>query len=297
MNQHKLNQVEVVLFYMDDPENKISGVLTGLKDAYSKIDPIKMLRMSVWSVSKHMPKANITLFTDFDTKVPDDIPKLKILRLDSIRHDFCDYDLYHARMNYIKEHFHSEKKTNFIFTDIDTLFAKDMALIFENDFDVAIPRTLYPDLKYSERGVPIGSLMSNINCGLFFVRTNSESIKFFDLWLKEFSYLADNDELIEYGSYKNKVKENFYKWWGGPHTLMVMFAKYLREKKDNINFHGTKILFVDDEVYNYAPDVINENNQLRIKILNEQFERTFMFHFRGSRKYFMELVAKKLGYN
>jgi len=182
-----------------------------------------------------------------------------------------------------------------IFTDIDIIFNKSISHVFEGDFDVGLPATFYNNLTYSERGVPIKSLMSIINCGMFFIRSSENSIKFYDEWLATMLDLSVNDPLEEYGDSKTLVKDNFLKWWGEPHSIMVMFGpKLLRKENESFIYKGISVKIFEDADYNFAPDMKEDNGKLTINLPKDVLENKHVFHLRGGRKLFMSQIALKL---
>jgi hypothetical protein len=290
-----VNPVEIVLFFMEDKNKSVENVLGIFKLVNEKVSPADMLRICCQSIRKNMPEASITFLTDIDSTIHLDMKGINVITTDKIRHDFIMFDLMQFRRNYIKSKVDSGHKTNVIFTDIDIIFNKSVSHVFDGDFDVGLPATFYDNLTYSDRGVPIKSLMSIINCGMFFIRSNENSVKFYDDWLATMLDLSVNDALDEYGDSKALVKDNFLKWWGEPHSIMVMFGPKLL-KKENVTFKYKDIAvkIFEDADYNFAPDMKEDNGKLTIHLPKEFLESKCVFHLRGGRKLFMSQIAVKL---
>jgi len=290
-----VHPVEIVLFFMEDKNKTVENVLGIFKLVNEKVSPADMLRICCQSIRKNMPEASITFLTDTASTIHSEMTDINVITTDQIRHDFIMFDLMQFRRNYIKSKVDCGQKTNVIFTDIDIIFNKSISHVFEGDFDVGLPATFYNNLTYSERGVPIKSLMSIINCGMFFIRSNENSIKFYDEWLATMLDLSVNDTLEEYGDSKALVKDNFLKWWGEPHSIMVMFGpKLLRKENESFIYKGISVKIFEDADYNFAPDMKEDNGKLTINLPNDVLENKHVFHLRGGRKLFMSQIALKL---
>lgn len=294
MNQ---NNLEIILFYVNDQQKKLENILEIFKVVNKTITPAEMFEMCVWSIKKTMPFAQITLFTDKFTNIHGNLEGIKIVRFDDIAHDRLMFDLQRIRMEYLKKQIELGICKNYIFTDIDVIFNRNMEHIFNQEFDIACPATFH-EQKYSPRGIPYESLMSIINGGLWFIKSNFNVIIFYEKWLKIMLDLAENDELVEYGKYADMVKKDFLKWWGEPHSLMIMFAnEFASGNRNFIQYDGIQIKILDENLYNFAPDIIHtESGKSTIELSNTDFNNKYLFHFRGGRKLFMSSVAKHLGY-
>jgi hypothetical protein len=207
------------------------------------------------------------------------------------------FDLQRVRKEYIAGHIAKGISKNYIFTDIDVLFNKSMEHVFLQDFDIASPATFH-EQRYSPRGVPYNSLMSIINGGLWFVKTNQRVVEFYENWLQTMLELERTDDLLEYGDLAVMVKRDFLKWWGEPHSLMVMFAKdFAAGERTLINYKGTAFRILDENLYNYAPDMLKaESGADIINITDGDLGSKYLFHLRGGRKLFMRSLAALLGY-
>lgn len=294
-NNNYSKKIEIVLFYINDTaDKKLESILGIFKVVSQQISPKEMLEICVKSIKKNMPDASITLFTDTKTYIHDDIDDLKIQRFEDIRHDHLMFDLQRIRRDYLLHNVNTSK--SFIFTDIDVIFNKDLSSVFNFEFDIASPAKFHQNLKYSDRFVPINSLMSIINGGLWFVRPNKQTISFYNEWLDQMIYLSEYDLLDEYGPYKEMVKRDFLKWWGEPHSLMVMFGDFFKKnEKTLINYKNTKFRLIEEDIYNFAPDMVETTNQnFKLKMKESDFSEKYLFHFRGGRKIFMRQIANKL---
>ena len=294
MNEH-VEPIEIVLFFMEDKNKSVENVLGIFKLVNERVSPADMLRICCQSIRKNMPEAKITFLTDIESTIHREMDGINVITTDQIRHDFIMYDLMKFRRNYIQSKVDAGQQTNVIFTDIDIIFNKSLSHVFQNDFDVGLPATFYDNLNYSDRGVPINSLMSIINCGMFFIKSNENSVKFYDEWLASMMDLSVNDNLEEYGGSTALVKENFLKWWGEPHSIMVMLGpKLLRKENKSFLFKGIRINIFKDSDYNFAPDMREENGNFTIHLPAEFLEEKYVFHLRGGRKLFMSQIASKL---
>lgn len=289
--------IEIVLFYIDDKEKKIENVLGIFKTVNKLISPNEMLKMCVWSIKNTMPSAQITLFTDENTDIHESVDDISVVRFNDIQHDRLMFDLQRIRKEYLYKNLINGVDKHYIFTDIDVLFNKSMEHVFLEDFHIASPATFH-DQKYSPRGIPYESLMSIINGGLWFVKTDIKVIEFYDRWLAVMLDLAATDDLSEYGKAAPTIKRDFLKWWGEPHSLMVMFAKEFASGERNlINYHGTLFRIFEENLYNYAPDIITDSSGSKtLKLTNQDFMHKYLFHFRGGRKLFMRAFAPHIGY-
>lgn len=294
----KLTPVEIVLFFIEDKNKRLENILGASKVVNEIISPAEMFNMCVWSIRKNMPNASITLFTDDHTNIHNEMDNIKICRYSNIRHDFLMFDLENLRKNYIQDYIKKNIEINLIFTDIDVLFNKDLSHIFSMDFDVCSPATFY-NLKHSSRGIPLNSLLSTINCGIFFVRTNNKALNFYNAWIELMLYLNEHDELKEYGDLFDRVKKDFLKWWGEPHSLMVMFGnQFMAGQRDYVYYKDTKFKIIEDSLYNFAPEMIKQpDGNLFLKMDEFHFDSCYLFHMRGARKVFMRQVANKMGFN
>jgi hypothetical protein len=208
------------------------------------------------------------------------------------------FDLQRVRKEYITSHMASGISKNYIFTDIDVLFNKSMEHVFLEDFDIASPATFHQQ-SYSPRGVPYNSLMSIINGGLWFVKANERVVSFYENWLQTMLELERTDELLEYGDLASMVKRDFLKWWGEPHSLMVMFAKdFAKGERSLINYKGTLFRILDEYLYNFAPDMVKTDSGAQvINITEGDLATKYLFHLRGGRKLFMKSLAALLGFS
>jgi len=295
MMVERKNPVEIVLFFMEDKNKSVENVLGIFKVVNERVSPADMLRICCLSIKKNMPEASITFLTDVDSTIHQGVEDINVVTTDQIRHDFIMYDLMKFRRNYIKEKINSGQKTNVIFTDIDIIFNKSVSHVFDGNFDVGLPATFYDNLTYSQRGVPINSLMSIINCGMFFIKSNENSVRFYDEWLATMSDLNVSDALEEYGDSKALVKQNFLKWWGEPHSIMVMFGPQLLKKENEyFSYKDVAIKIFKDSDYNFAPDMNEVDGKLTIHLPNDFLQSKFVLHLRGGRKLFMSQIASKL---
>ena len=289
------HSIEIVLFFMEDKNQTVENVLGIFKLVNERVSPADMLRICSLSIKKTMPDALITFLTDTDSTIHQNIEGINVIKTDKIRHEFIMFDLMKFRRDYIKEKVDSGQKVNVVFTDIDIIFNKPINHVFNNHFDVGLPATFYDNLTYSERGVPINSLMSIINCGMFFIKSNERSVQFYDHWLSTMLRLSKEDTLEEYGNSKSMVRKNFLKWWGEPHSIMVMFGPtLLRRENESFTYKGIQIRIFQDADYNFAPDMREENGKLTILLPSDHLESKHVFHLRGGRKLFMGQVAARL---
>ena len=295
MMVERKNSVEIVLFFMEDKNKSVENVLGIFKVVNERVSPADMLRICCLSIKKNMPEASITFLTDVDSTIHQEVENINVVTTDQIRHDFIMYDLMKFRRNYIKEKVDCGQKTNVIFTDIDIIFNKSVSHVFDGNFDVGLPATFYDNLTYSQRGVPINSLMSIINCGMFFIKSNENSVRFYDEWLATMSDLSVNDALEEYGDSRPLVKQNFLKWWGEPHSIMVMFGPQLLKKENEyFSYKDIAVKIFKDSDYNFAPDMNEVDGKLTIHLSNDFLQSKFVLHLRGGRKLFMSQIASKL---
>jgi hypothetical protein len=296
--EEKNNELEVVLFYINDKQKKLEGILRIFKVVNENVAPREMLEMCVWSIKKVMPSAKITLFTDEHTNIHEAVDGISVVRFADIQHDRLMFDLQRVRKEYIASHMASGISKNYIFTDIDVLFNKSMEHVFLEDFDIASPATFHQQ-SYSPRGVPYNSLMSIINGGLWFVKANERVVGFYENWLQTMLELEQTDELLEYGDLASMVKKDFLKWWGEPHSLMVMFAKdFARGERSLINYKGTLFRILDEYLYNFAPDMVKTDAGAQvINITEGDLATKYLFHLRGGRKLFMKSLAALLGFS
>ncbi|QWE27139.1 putative nucleotide-diphospho-sugar transferase [Polynucleobacter sp. AP-Ainpum-60-G11] len=296
--EKKDKELEVVLFYINDKQKKLENILRIFKVVNENVSPKEMLEMCVWSIKKVMPSAKITLFTDESTNIHDSIENISVVRFSDIQHDRLMFDLQRVRKEYIASHIASGISKNYIFTDIDVLFNKSMEHVFLQDFDIASPATFHQQ-RYSPRGVPYNSLMSIINGGLWFIKADQRVISFYENWLETMLDLERTDELLEYGDLAGMVKKDFLKWWGEPHSLMVMFANdFAAGERILINYKGTSFRILDEDLYNYAPDIVKtESGGEVINITDGDLATKYLFHLRGGRKLFMRSLAALLGYS
>jgi len=295
-NQTNDLPLEIILFFIDDESKQLENILPVFKKNNEGITPKKMLEICTWSIRKAMPSASITLFTDSHTNIHDTSGDLSVVRFTDIRHDKLMFDLQRIRMEYIADQMSRGVFRNYILTDIDVYFNKSMAHLFKEDFDIASPATFH-DQKYSPRGVPYNSLMSIINGGLWFVKPSQKVLVFYKTWLETMLHLEKTDDLLEYGDLAKMVKKDFLKWWGEPHSLMVMFADFFAAGElELIDYHGTLFRILDESIYNYAPDQLTDSSgHSIIKITSDDLKKRFLFHFRGGRKLFMADFAKQMG--
>jgi len=291
------NEIEIVLFYIDDKEKKIENILSIFQTVNKNITPNEMLKMCVWSIKNTMPFAQITLFTDENTHIHDSIEGISVVRFNDIQHDRLMFDLQRIRKEYLYQNLLNGVIKNYIFTDIDVLFNKSMEDVFLQEFHIASPATFH-DQQYSPRGIPYNSLMSIINGGLWFVKTDIKVIEFYDRWLQIMLDLSNTDDLSEYGNAAPTIKRDFLKWWGEPHSLMFMFAQdFANGERNLINYHGTLFRIFDENLYNFAPDVIkNSSGSKKISITKNDLLSKYLFHFRGGRKLFMRNFAPLIGF-
>ena len=292
INQDK--KIEIVLFYINDNNNVVENVLGIFKTVNEHVAPSDMLMMCAKSILKYIKNAKIILITNSTTNIHKGIEGVEVLLTEEIRHDYIMYDLLKFRRSYIEKTIENGNNTNIIFTDIDILFNKSVLEIFNDDFDICMPATFYENINFSERGVPINSLLSTINCGIFFVKPTLESLYFYNNWCELMLQLSANDKLEEYGEFKNIVQKDFLKWWGEPHSLMVLLGGILKKHNNNFTFKNTKIKIVQDNLYNYAPMLSENNGKFNLDIAKESLENTYVFHMRGGRKLFMKQVAQLL---
>jgi hypothetical protein len=251
----KIKPIEIILFYINDENKNIENVLGIFKAVNENISAEEMLKMCVWSIKKTMPEATITLFTDEKTNIHDPSEEISVVRFGNISHEKLMFDLQKIRKEYISDQMKKGIEKNYIMTDIDVLFNKSMAHVFNMDFDIASPATFH-NVQYSPRGVPYNSLMSIINGGLWFIKPSQKVINFYDAWMLEMLNLEKTDELAEYGNLAEMVRKDFLKWWGEPHSLMVMFGKYFAAgERELVNYNGTLFRLIDENLYNYAPNV------------------------------------------
>ena len=283
-------QLEIVLFFIEDKQNIVEDILGIFKVVNENVRPSEMLALCCKSIKSTMPTASIVLITDHETNIHEGIDEIKIIRTNEIRHEYIMFDLLKYRKKYIEDALNSGK--NIIFTDIDILFNKSIEEVFIDEFDVGMPATFYQNLQFSKRGVPINSLISTINCGIFFIKPNLESVEFYDAWINLMSNLNSTDELREYGALSIKIKDEFLKWWGEPHTLMVLINSILNKKEyKKFKFGNTTIKIMQDDIYNFTPEMQERMGKLGLSISREAFDRASVFHLRGGRKLFMRQLA------
>jgi ankyrin repeat protein len=79
---------------------------------------------------------------------------------------------------------------------------------------------------------------------------------------------------------------------------MVMFAKdFAAGERSFIRYKGTGFRLLDENIYNYAPDVVKtESGAEVINITDNDLITKYLFHMRGGRKLFMKSLAGLLGY-
>jgi hypothetical protein len=292
INQDK--KIEIVLFYINDNNNVVENVLGIFKTVNDYVAPADMLMMCAKSILKNMQNVKIILITNSVTNIHNGIEGVEVIITEEIRHEYIMFDLLKFRRDYIEKNIENGNNANIIFTDIDILFNKSVSEIFNDDFDVCLPATFYKNINFSERGVPINSLLSTINCGIFFIKPTLETLYFYNAWSELMLQLSTSDNLEEYGDYKNMVQKDFLKWWGEPHSLMVLLGVQLKSNNSKFTFKNTKIKIVQDDLYNYAPILSENKGRFNLDIAKESLENTYVFHMRGGRKLFMKKMAQLL---
>jgi len=288
--EHLNTQVEVVLFFIDDKNAEIESILPGFK--FNKnIKPSLMLDLCVKSITKNMSNAKIVLVTNSSTFIHAEIKNIEVINADQISHEKLIYDLHLFRREYIKSKIGSN--TNVIFTDIDVLVNKDLGKLFDQDFDLATTIDPNSNASLDDRGLPCdGSLMFNFTGGIYFAKCNENSLNFYDEFLKKWKYLSTSEIFNNYGVRSIEVEQHFLRWWGELHTLSLIFGlDILSAKKDHAIIDGAKWLFFPERIYNYAPEIINKDGSLSIKVTD--INDIGVIHFRGIRKIFMQIIFDK----
>ncbi len=291
MKRHR-RPPHIVLFFTEDREKRLQAEL-GNPDA--ALAPSQMLVLCVESIRRVMPQCPVVLVTDetFDAPgLPDD---LTLVRHADIRHGHLMYDRLRVQKQYVDALLEHGEEVDLVFMDIDILLNRALDDVFGSDFDLAFPATFYPDLKYSERGVPLNSLMSIINGGVLFARSSEATSRFFGAWMQQMEYLFQHDALEEYGALKGRVREHFMSWWGEPHTLMVMFGRaFMAGQRKHVRYQGIKVAILEDALYNYAPEIERVGDNWQISVTDQDRRSRFVFHLRGQRKVFMVQLAATL---
>jgi hypothetical protein len=283
---------EIVLFYINDKRKQIEKILPVFTFNNQNISPSEMIRLCVSSINKNMPNAKIVLITNSETNIHKGLESIKVINADNISHERLLYDMHCFRRNYIENKINA--KCNLIFTDIDILINKNMDEVFEKNFDIATTIDPNSNLELDVNGLPVrGSYMFNFTGGIYFIKPSSNVLKFYDYFLEEWFYLNSHEDFVNYAERQEDVKTNFLRWWGELHTLSKLFGHEVltgvaRRKKIN----DAELIFLPEEKYNFAPPMIdNNNNTATINLKN--LEQVSMIHFRGGRKIFMPAVYKK----
>jgi len=173
-------------------------------------------RIMVASVRRAMPSARIVLLTD--QKTPPVVGADEVIRL--------PYDGVHL-MSFRLLHFARLSPCDVIFLDTDVIVQRDLSLLFESEFDVALTRR--ENIGLDPQGIDVAAVMP-YNTGVMFSRPSG-----WDFWHNAWNYCET-------------LPDNARRWWGDQFSIKAV-----------AEIAPLRIRELPCDLYNYSPALETED--------------------------------------
>ncbi len=283
---------EIVLFFVEDKAQEMAEALAFSETVNKSITPADMLRLCVASIRHHVPDAEIVLITDADSMIHASCPDVTVRRDEAITMDRLIYHRVRAYRDYLTEAVQQGREAQIVFMDIDILLNRNITDAFADTWDVAFTAGFDPNLRYSERGIPIGSQKTPVNGGVMFARTTEAALAFYTDWVAQIEQVKETDDFAEYEQFRDDVIRHYDQWWGAQHVLMLMLGKAIRDGQESMQYGAAEVRLFGLERYNFSPAYRAEGAQLHMDLRPEHLQEVYVFHMKGPRKMLLPKLAE-----
>ena len=268
----------------------------GIGESGSVQETARLLALSLASVGRHMPTAAPVLVTGD----PEPIAKGIEIEYRPLRDPTeLQRDRTRAYRDFIRQR--TGQPGGALFLDTDILVTGDAAALFDDPFDVALTYAddaiLPVPAELDRWGLPIDGRPCAINFGVLATRFTSATIEFFDRILARYDAIVDaGDDFLSgsrnvYTKPGGRFRIGDVRTWGGDQfavTSVLSPLLYSNPFQQTAELAGARVRLLPTSVWNYTPPD---------DLAQADFAACRIAHFKGSKKVWMPIVARRLGHD